>query len=151
LFDRERGSMAELSGDKKAAMIRCPSCGVHVRQDRLSKHLRKVHSGDETSRRPQEGKRMPLAGMTDEALRRWLADIKKELKGLTIVFNRERIEQLTKEKRMITAEFKRRKAPLRQPGWTRWSKGPGSVRQISGSGGIWARRSGKRRKKKDEQ
>jgi uncharacterized C2H2 Zn-finger protein len=144
--------MVEQSGDKKAAMLRCPSCGVHVRQDRLSKHLRKVHSGDEISRHPQKGNRSPLAGKTEKALRNRLVNINRELKGLAVRFSRERIEQLTKEKRMIAAEFERRKAALRQTRWTRWSKGPGSVRQVTGKRSIWARKEDpERRTKKDGQ
>jgi hypothetical protein len=148
--------------DKNTAMIRCPSCGAHIRQDRLSKNIRKAHSGDGLSHPPQgdgipdsltrsRAKRGSLAEMTDKALKRWLTEINKELKGLAVGFSRERIEQLTKEKRMIAAEFRRRKASLTQTRWTRWSKGPGSVRRVTGNRSIWARKEDAEQRKKDKQ
>lgn len=131
-------------------MIRCPLCGVQVRQDRLSKHRRKVHPGEELARLPQQDNQNMLSGMADKALEKWMADIKKELKGLTVGFSEERIQQLNREKRMITAELKKRKALPRQTMWKRWSKGPGSVRQVSGRS-IWAHKTIAEQRKEEGQ
>lgn len=88
--------------DKKPMAV-CPRCNASVREDRLTRHLSKVHrSGRSIAEREATGK-------TDKAerLKREIREIDRSLKKLAPGFHRVKIEELQRQRNALLKELRR--------------------------------------------